>query len=69
MEAERFMVDDLLNFTLDVCGEVVDDDENDKNTLKPPPSSSLELLDQNAQDPDELPSLSPVSYLKIPFFC
>ncbi|KAI8566630.1 hypothetical protein RHMOL_Rhmol02G0056100 [Rhododendron molle] len=59
MEAERFMVDDLLNFTLDVCGEVVDDDENDKNTLKPPPSSSLELLDRNTQDPEKLPSLSP----------
>ncbi|KAF7151265.1 hypothetical protein RHSIM_Rhsim02G0052300 [Rhododendron simsii] len=59
MEAERFMVDDLLNFTLDVCGEVVDDYKNDQSTLKPPPSSSLELLDRNTQDPDELPSLSP----------
>lgn len=52
------MVEDLLNFTLDVCEEV-EDDENDKTTLKLPSSSSPELLSQSTQDPDEHQSLSP----------
>ncbi|PSR98442.1 GATA transcription factor [Actinidia chinensis var. chinensis] len=54
MEAKRFTVDDLLDFTLDVYEEE-DDDEN--KTQKIPSPSSLESSNPNSHDPDEHGSL------------
>ncbi|GFY82582.1 GATA transcription factor 9 [Actinidia rufa] len=54
MEAKRFTVDDLLDFTLDVYEEE-DDDEN--KTQKNPSPSSLESSNPNSHDPDEHGSL------------
>ena len=55
MEAERFTVDDLLDFTLDVYEEEDDDDET--KTQKAPSPSSLESSNPNSHDPDEHGSL------------
>ncbi|KAL6971152.1 hypothetical protein U1Q18_030832 [Sarracenia purpurea var. burkii] len=49
-QGARFMVEDLLNFTL----EVGEEDDDDEKTLKAPPSScSLGSFNPNTQDPDD----------------
>ncbi|KAL6970633.1 hypothetical protein U1Q18_030327 [Sarracenia purpurea var. burkii] len=64
---EHFMVDDLLNFTLDVAyEEEEDDDDHDHRTLKAPSSSSSSVDPSflNIQDTDDhkiLPSLPEIA--------
>ncbi|CAL5337310.1 hypothetical protein CsSME_00020501 [Camellia sinensis var. sinensis] len=53
----RFMVDDLLNFTLD-AGDEDDDDENNNNKTLKPLSSSSSSLESSKQDPDDHQTLS-----------
>ncbi|GFZ10692.1 GATA transcription factor 1 [Actinidia rufa] len=50
MEAKRFTVEDLLDFTLDVSEEENDDETK---TQKAPSPSSLESSNPNSHDPDE----------------